>query len=118
MATVDWSKQVFDGGAIVYTWTLTGTDDGKPVTMPRFGDRSVDLEGTFGGGTILIEGTNVMAGASTDYKTLRDQADTFLSFTTDDLKLIVPVCVKIRPRASVSVTSVKVSLLILGTGRN
>jgi len=118
MATVAWTKQVYDGGAIAYTWVLTGTDVGKTVKLPRWADRSVECDGTFGGGTITIQGTNKDVPLDADYKALRDAFENTLTFTVADVRAVMPATVHIRPKATGAVTSVVVTLLVLGTGRN
>ena len=118
MATVAWTKQEYDGGAIAYTWTLTGTDVGKTVKLPRYADRAIECDGTFAGGTITIQGTNKDVPIDDDYKGLRDAFENILTFTVADVRAVMPATVHIRPKATGAVTSVVVTLLVLGTGRN
>ena len=45
--------------AKMVTWTGLATNDtGQPVELPEFGDRTVTVEGTFGGATIVFNGSN------------------------------------------------------------
>lgn len=97
-----------DGSVLLYTWTLTHTDDGAPVYMPQWADRSVQFVGTWGGGTVLFEGSN----DGTNYATLTDAQTSAISKTADGLEQIVELTRIARPRASESVTSVVVSLLV------
>ncbi len=97
-----------DGSVLLYTWTLTGTDDGAPIHMAQWADRSVQFVGTWGGGTVLFEGSN----NGTNYATLTDAQTSAISKTADALEQVVELTRLARPRASVSVTSVVVSLLV------
>ena len=97
-----------DGSVKLYTWTLLTTDDGAPVYMPQWADRSVQFFGTWGGGTVLFEGSN----DGTNYGTLNDAQAGLISKTADAIEQVVEVTRLARPRASVSVTSVVVSLLV------
>lgn len=47
-------------GAVVVTWSgLNTTDDeGAPVSLVEYADRSVQVAGTLGGATVNIEGSN------------------------------------------------------------
>lgn len=48
-----------NGGYIVFTWTLTESDEAVPVELGQFPDRSVQIGGNFGsGGQVTIEGSN------------------------------------------------------------
>lgn len=99
----------YDGSVKLYTWTLTGTDDGAPIDMTQWADRSVQFVGTWGGGTVVFEGSN---NGGANYATLTDAQTTAISKTGDGLEQIVELTALARPRASVSVTSVVVSLLV------
>lgn len=48
------------GYAVLYTWTgLLNGDTGAAVEMPEYGDRTVQITGTFGvGGTLVLQGSN------------------------------------------------------------
>jgi len=97
-----------DGSVLLVTWTLVGTDDGAPINMTQWADRSVQFVGTWGGGTVLFEGSN----DGTNYATLTDAQTSAISKTADSLEQVVELTRLARPRASVSVTSVVVSLLV------
>ena len=119
MATV---KATFSTGATasgngdvqLVTWLLTATDDGSPlgIEWANWADRSVQVGITgdnFNAGTVVIEGSN----DGTTWTTLFAAAPlAALSFTAAGLKEIVEMTAYIRPRASVSVTSVNVVMAI------
>lgn len=90
-------------------WVLTGTDDGRPEVAPQYPNKSVQVTGTFGGGTVLIEGSN---DGGTTWSTLTDPQGNALSFTvTGAIEKVQENTQLIRPRASVGVTSVTVNLV-------
>lgn len=108
MATAIPAQVAVAKGVIKTTWTITGTDDGRPETAPQFPRKSVQVTGTFGGGTILIEGSN---DGGVTYFTLTDPQGNPLSFTSAGGEKIAENTERVRPRASVGVTSVVVSLV-------
>lgn len=67
------------------TWNLTDTDVGLPIELTDHSDRSVQVDGAFGGGTVTLEGSN----DGTNWFTLRDPQGTALSFTTAALKQVM-----------------------------
>ena len=97
-----------DGSVKLYTWTLEGTDVGAPVYMPQWADRSVQFVGTWGGGTVVFQGSN----DGTNYATLTDAQTSAISKTADALEQVIELTQMARPNATVSVTSVVVSLLV------
>lgn len=97
-----------DGSLIKVVWTLTGTDDGAPVSFAEWADRSVQFIGTFAAGTVLFEGTN----EGTTYATLTDASNVAISKTAPALSQVTECVEKARPRASVAVTSVVVTAVL------
>jgi hypothetical protein len=96
-------------GNTIYTWTLASGDDGAPVGFPGSGDRTVQVEGTFGtGGTLLIEGT--LNGTS--WYTLRDPSGVALSFSSANLKTVLEHVVSIRPRVNGGDGSTSITVII------
>jgi hypothetical protein len=98
----------YDGSIQKFTWTLTGTDDGAPMPWAQWADRSVHFFGTWGGGTIVWEGSNT---GGSNYQPLTDAQAVVISKTADGLEQVVEVTELARPRASVGVTSVVVSVI-------
>lgn len=98
-----------DGSVLKFEWTLTGTDDGAPMQFAEWADRSVQFVGTWGGGTVVWEGSN---DGGTTWLTLTDPQTTSISKTANGLEQVVEVTEYARPRASVSVTSVVVSAVV------
>ncbi len=71
----------------VYRWDLTTADPtGTALAIPSFYDKTVQAYGTWGSGTLKIQGAN--HPTTPTYATLTDQSDNDLSFT-DDTKIEV-----------------------------
>lgn len=99
MATVKGSGSVSNQGHVAHRWTaLANGDDGAPAGGRLSGDRSVQVDGTFGaGGTIVIEGSN---DSGVTWSTLNDPQGSPLSFTGAGLKAILEYVEQIRPRVT------------------
>lgn len=97
-----------DGSVLKYTWVLTGTDDGAPIPFAQWSDRSVQFVGTWGGGTVVFEGSN---NGGTTYATLNDAQANAITKTADALEQVVEITELARPRPTVSVTTVTISLI-------
>lgn len=79
------------------TWAAMGiADTGDAIELYGATHRSVQVDGTFGGATVVIEGSN----DGTTYYTLRDPQGNALSFTTANLKAILETTRWIRPKTS------------------
>jgi hypothetical protein len=108
------------GQGVVVTWNFLGTnnDSGNSVSdeIMTYMDRSVQVSGTYGGATVVIEGSN--DGAA--WFTLTDPFEDALSFaTSDNLMAIVEPVKYIRPTISSSsgTTDLDVTLLAVGGRR-
>ena len=89
------TQDAFFGNTIA-SWTLASGDDGAPLGNTGSGDRTVQVDGTFGsGGNLIIEGS-LNNGAS--WYQLRDTSGTLLSFTSGGLRIILENTLLIRPR--------------------
>jgi hypothetical protein len=98
-----------DGSVLKYEWTLTGTDDGAPIPMTQWADRTVHMTGTWGGGTVVFEGGN--QGVAGDYQTLTDVQTVAIIKTANSLEQVAEITEWARPRATVAVGSVLVTLV-------
>jgi hypothetical protein len=115
MATVVPAASSIAKGAYKTTWTaLTGTDTGQAEAAPQYPTKTVQVFGTFGGGTVLIEGSN---DGGTTWVTLTDPQGNALSFTAAGAEKVQEITQLIRPRASVGVTTITV-VLLSQSGRN
>lgn len=79
----------------VTTWNnLLADDDGEPVRLAVFSDRSVQISGVFAGASVTIGGSN----DGVTYHALTDTSGTLLTLTEACLKQIVELPVWIKPR--------------------
>lgn len=85
-------------GITVVQWTgLLNGDDGAPVDLLSFADRSVQITGTFGaGGTVVIEGSN----DGTNYVTVTDPQGNAISKTAAGIEAILELMKSTRPRVT------------------
>lgn len=93
---------------IVNSWALTDGDDGDPLEFTDYADRTVQVNGTFGGATVVIEGS--LDG--TNYHTLTDPVGNELSFTSADMATVMECVQYLRPRVSGG-SGVSVSVYLL-----
>lgn len=83
--------------SFVIKWlSVTEADTCAAVAIPTHADRSVQVTGTFGGATVLIQGSN----DGSTYATLTTPADAALSFTATGLKQILESTAYIKPSIS------------------
>jgi hypothetical protein len=79
----------------VTTWDgLLLDDDGEPVRLAVYSDRSVQVTGTFGGASVTIGGSN----DGITYHALTDTSGAALTLTAGALKQIVELPIYIKPR--------------------
>lgn len=79
----------------VTTWAgLAANDDGEPIRLVTFSDRSIQVSGTFGGASITIGGSN----DGETYHALHDTAGDPITLTSAALKGIVELPVFLKPR--------------------
>ena len=79
----------------VSTWDgLRADDDGEPVRLAVYADRSVQVVGTFGGASVTIGGSN----DGVHYTALRDVNGDPLTLTQAALRTIVDLPIFIKPR--------------------
>lgn len=110
MATVQGAMTPDEGRTATCIWTpVTENDTGAPAFMPHYPDKSVQVAGTFGGGTFIIEGSN----DGTNYAALHDPQGTAISFTAAGIKMIAENSRFVRPRATAG-TSSSVTVSITG----
>lgn len=82
-----------------YVWQgLLNGDDGEPIKLAVFADRSVQVIGTFGtGGSLSIEGSN---DGGTTWATLKDPFAANITFTAAGLKTVGDLPYQIRPHVT------------------
>lgn len=93
----------------VVTWAALGdAEAGDAVCLAQYSDRSVQIDGTFGGATVVLEGSN----DGVTYFTLTDPQTTAISKTAAALEAVSELTLYIRPRTSGGTgSSVKVTLI-------
>ena len=89
-------------GTIVVEWfPLVSGDTGAYVELPNYPDKSVMVSGTFGDGTLTLQGTNEkVAGAPANPQTLNDAQGTTLTWTAQRLEQVLENPRYIRPSMS------------------
>ena len=88
-------------GIAVYSWTLAQGDVGQAIVLPHLADKAVQFLGTFGTGTVRIEGANNPAASEADnaqWSTLNDPQGNALDVTTAKLEQLLENPYLIRPR--------------------
>ncbi len=96
---------------IVYTYLFTADDNGAPFNCPQLGDKTVQVSGDLGGGTVLIEGS--LDGINWD--TLHDTSDNALSFNAHGISEVKEATVQMRASISgASSPSAKVVIFTRG----
>lgn len=81
--------------SFVATWSsMANGDTGEPVVLPTLGDRSVQVQGTFGsGGNCRLEGTN----DGSNYHACNDYQGNALNMSVAGLKPVAEATYKMRP---------------------
>lgn len=87
-----------DGSARLVTYTGLSEADTSPSPLEwvEWADKSVQISGTFNGGTCVIEGSN----DGTSWFTLTDAQTSAISKTAAALEQVVEVTRYVRPRVS------------------
>lgn len=102
------------GGVRIVTWSLTTADGtGTQLIAPMYADKSIQVYGTFGGTTVIIEGSND-SGASTFF-TLNDPQGNALSLTSATGEQILENTYLVRPRLSGGAGATVTVKLLLST---
>ncbi len=96
--------------AVLFTWTgLLNTDTGEPVEAPAYGDRTIQVEGTFGaGGNAQIQGSN----DGVNWRALNDPQGTVLDITAAKIEVLRdnPRCVRPNITAGDGTTAIAVTM--------
>ena len=79
----------------VTTWAaMAADDDGEPVRLAVYSDRTVQVAGTFGGASVTIGGSN----DGETYHALHDTSGAAMTLTEGKLQQIVELPIYIKPR--------------------
>jgi hypothetical protein len=96
------SRREGNKGVIVFKWSpLTTTDDnGLPIEVPEYVDKTVQVYGTLGtGGTVLIQGSNDDDSSPT-WATMNDANGYALSIDAEKAEAVLENTRLIRPYIS------------------
>jgi hypothetical protein len=97
-------------GVVVVTWAgMVNGDVGAPVEMGDFGDRSIQVSGTFDTSTIVLEGSN----NGSNYLTLTDPQGNALSKTSEAIEQVQEVPRYTRPSVTAGGASTSLTMTLL-----
>lgn len=96
-----------------HVWeTLTSTNAvGEPVSIAGAADRSVQIEGTFDSGTVIIEGS--LEQVPTNFQTLTDPQGNAISKGAAALEAILENVTWVRPRMTGASGSADIDVTLL-----
>ena len=104
----------FEGsGADIWVWRgIAASDDCLPVVCATYPDKSVQLEGAFGG-NLLIEGSINPDKTTAVYRTLNDpQGNPLSAISAAKMETVLEHCYLIRPSAGAGVGATDVWLFL------
>lgn len=84
---------------VAYEWTLTENDTAEHVEIPFKSDKTFQASGSFGSGSINVEGSLDPDGIV--FTDLRGPDSNVISFTSDDAKAILENVFFIRPKTPI-----------------
>lgn len=106
-----------DGSVMKITWeTLTTTNDqGTPLSIPKFIDKTVTVTGTFGaGGTVKFQGSN----DGTNWYDLSDPQGNAISKTAAGIEAVQENPWKIRPFISAGDGTTDIDVIVIARLNN
>lgn len=116
MATITPTKTEAEGGCFVISWVgITSADTCTPARFAGAPDRTVQIDGTFDGATIALQGT--LDADAMAYATLTDPQGNAISATSTRLEAVTENVRFVKPTvtsAGGGSTSVNVYLLVGG----
>jgi|SRR3954466_7942308 hypothetical protein len=114
-ATITDMSSKGDGSAQRVVWAaVTESDTFAAAAMPEYTARSVHVSGTFGGATVVLNGSNT----GTNYFGLNNMAGTAISVATEALKQVLEGVINYQPAASGGTSqSLTVTMLFVGPRR-
>lgn len=96
--------------SVIVTWTgLLNGDDGAPVALPSYGEKTFQLSGTLGaGGTLQIEGSN----DGVTYSTLEDKQGVAATLAALAMVSVQDRPIYVRPRISAGDGTTSLSVIM------
>jgi hypothetical protein len=93
---INFTKETLHSKAEAITWAnMPANEQGQPFA-DFFGDRSMQVEGTFGGASVTITGSN----DGVNYRTLTDPLGSPLVITSPDIVQVLEAVRYTRPETS------------------
>ena len=80
--------------AVTIWASMAADDDGEPVRLAVYSDRSIQVAGTFGGASVTIGGSN----DGVTYHALHDTLGNAMTLTEGKLQQIVELPIYLKPR--------------------
>jgi hypothetical protein len=115
MPVISVTRTTIQGGIEIITWpAMANGDTGEPVlVLGKAGAiGSLQAEGTFGGGTLTLQGSNIEGGAGA-YRNVKDGAGNGLSLTAPDMEDFSTAAAYLSPAlAGGSAGAVTVSVVV------
>lgn len=100
-------------GVRLRRWSaMTTGDNGEPIILTKFNDRTLHVTGTFGGATVAFEGSN----DGIEYLPMRDVFNAVVSASEAKLITLTEVPLYVRPVVTGG-TGTSVSIIVCGVGR-
>lgn len=100
-------------GVKIVRWALANADDGVGVVTAPFADKTVTITGTFGGATVVVQGSNDSTdGTDGTWITLVDPQGTGISKTSAAIEAILENPLWIRATSSGGSGSAIVVILV------
>lgn len=86
-----------DDSALLVVWTpVTEADSCAAVSLPEYGDKSIQVVGTFGSASVAVQGSN----DGTNFEALNDPSSTAIGITAAGIKAVLENTVYVKPVAS------------------
>jgi hypothetical protein len=97
--------------ATLVTWSgLLNGDDGAPVNLSDFPDRTIQILGTFGtGGSVSFEGSN----NGIDYLVLTDPQGNAITKTATAMEFVTETPLWVRPRVTAGDGSTSLTVIMI-----
>lgn len=102
------------GKSSLVSWLAMATNDtGEAIQGNGLADRSFQASGTFGGATVVLQGSN----DGSNWVTLTDPAGAAISFTSTGLKQVLQITRYMRPSVTGG-AGVAINCYLLAVGKN
>ena len=95
----------------VTTWApMLADDDGEPVQLAVYSDRSIQVSGVFGGASVTIGGSN----DGVTYHALADAQGYALTLTSGALKAVIELPIYLKPRVFGGDVTTEIKVVLSG----